>query len=378
MITVRDRREDATKSFTDETSPKLPKSDRKVSIHGQVIREGDSLKWFRDLVRLYPNDNPETKSVRVLEDFRTYPQEFRDRTWIGMKKVRIHIVDSLSYQTNYKKVLENVFKGDELRKMVERDARRGNEFAKHIRTKMDETVAEWIIKDSTSHRLRDMMENDYPRGSLSFYLRPLDPTRRSRPVNMKPFRTQVSSMTSKAVKVASQAASVFTPAMDRLEPIRHLGESYGQYEVQRTLRDSHAFDQGDDKSIKWIDDERKDIGGRSWMLNEWTGSTDWMPDGVPEYIDDCGQSESYSDFAYGKLYSVKSHESEYVQAADIAAGFARDAYEKYSVVAVAEQFEYVTINGERVTQDNAQERFEYWRQLHERERRNSQPLIVVN
>jgi len=65
-------------------------------------------------------------------------------------------------------------------------------------------------------------------------------------------------------------------------------------------------------------------------------------------------------------------------AADIAAGFARDAYEKYSVVAVAEQFEYVTINGERVTQDNAQERFEYWRQLHEREQRNAQPLIVVN
>jgi hypothetical protein len=374
VITVRDRREDATKSFTDETSPKLPKSDRKVSINGQVIREGDSLKWFRDLVRLYPNDNPETKSVRILEDFRTYPQEFRDRTWVGMKKVRIHIVDSLPYQTDYKKILANVFKGDELRKMVERDARRGDEFAKYIRTKMDETVTEWIIMDSTSHRLRDMMANDYPRGSLSFYLRPITP-RRPRSVDLKPFRTKVSSMTSKAVKVASKAASVFTPAMDRLEPIRHLGESYSQYEVHNTLRDSHAFDEGDDKALKWIDDERKDIGGRDWMPYEQTSSSDWMPDGVPEYVDDF--DESYSHFAYGKLYPVKSHESEYIQAADIAAGFARDAYEKYSVVAVAEQFEYVTINGERVTQDNAQERFEYWRQLHEREQRNAQPLIIL-
>jgi hypothetical protein len=377
VITVTDRREDATTSFTDETSPKLSKSDRKVSIHGQVIREGQSLRWFRDLVKLYPNDNPETKSVRILEDFGTYPQEFRDRTWIGMKKVRIHIVDSLSYQTNYEKILANVFKGDELRKMVERDARRGDDFAKYIRTKMDETVTEWIIKDSTSHRLRDMMENDYPPYSLSFYLRPLHPTRRDHPVNLRPFRTKVSSMTSKAVKVASKAASVFTPAMDRLGPIRHLGESYGQYEVHRTLRDSHAFDQGDDKALKWIDDERKDIGGRGWMPYD-EGSTDWMPDGVPEYVDDFGESETYSDFAYGRLYSVKSHESEYVQAADIAAGFARDAYERYSVVAVAEQFEYVTINGERVTQDNAQERFEYWRQLHEREQQNAQPLILVN
>jgi len=107
-----------------------------------------------------------------------------------------------------------------------------------------------------------------------------------------------------------------------------------------------------------------------------TSSSGWMPYEVPEYVDDF--DERYSHFAYGQLYPVKSHESEYIQAADIAAGFARDAYEKYSVVAVAEQFEYVTINGERVTQDNAQERFEYWRQLHEREQRNAQPLIVVN
>ena len=75
MITVRDRREGFTKSFTDdESSPKLPKSTRKVSIHGQVIREGESLKWFRDLIKLYPNDTQETNSLRILEDFRSYPQ----------------------------------------------------------------------------------------------------------------------------------------------------------------------------------------------------------------------------------------------------------------------------------------------------------------
>jgi hypothetical protein len=82
VITVRDRQEDATKSFTDETSPKLPRSDRKVSIHGQIIREGESLKWFYDVVRLYPDDKPETKSLRIVEDFRAYPQDFRDRTWL--------------------------------------------------------------------------------------------------------------------------------------------------------------------------------------------------------------------------------------------------------------------------------------------------------
>src|SRR5205809_4304110 len=145
--------------------------------------------------------------------------------------------------------------------MLERDARKGNEFAKYVRTKMDETVTEWIIMDSTSHRLRDMLANDYPRGDLSFYLRPVTP-RQPRSVELKHIQTKVSSMTSKAVKVASKAESVFTPAMDRLEPIRHLGESCGQYEVHRTLRDSHAFDEGDNKSLQWIDNERKEIGGR--------------------------------------------------------------------------------------------------------------------
>jgi hypothetical protein len=50
-----------------------------------------------------------------------------------MKKVRIHVVDSLPYQTDYKKILENVFKGDGIRKMLESDARKGNEFAKFAR-----------------------------------------------------------------------------------------------------------------------------------------------------------------------------------------------------------------------------------------------------
>jgi hypothetical protein len=103
VITVRDRAEDLTASFTDDTSPNLPKSHRKVSIHGQVIRESDDLKWFRELIKLNPNDTPETKSVRILQDFQQYPYDFRNRVWAGMKKVRIHIVDRSHTKTIMKK-----------------------------------------------------------------------------------------------------------------------------------------------------------------------------------------------------------------------------------------------------------------------------------
>jgi len=363
VITVRDRREDLTKSFTDETSPKLPKSHRKVSINGQVIRDADSLKWFRDLVKLYPNDSPENKSVRILQDFRSYPQEFRQRIWHGMKKVRVHVVDSLPYQLDYKKILDNIFKADELRKMLDRDARNGDGFAKYLKRQMDETVGEWIIQDSTSHRLHDMMENPYGPGSIPFFLRPVEPRPRYRPVDLTVFRKRKSSITGQTVKAVSKAASVFTTVMDQLSPMAHLDQSWRRYEVHNALRDWHAFDEGDDRSLRWIENERKEIGRARFA-------------GVPEYIDDFSY-ETYSEAAYGKLYSVASHESEYVQAADIAAGFAREAYEKYGIVEVAEKFEYVTINGERITQNNAQDRFEYWGQLHEREKRNMQSLIVV-
>jgi hypothetical protein len=149
--------------------------------------------------------------------------------------------------------------------------------------------------------------------------------------------------------------------MDRLGPMRFLGESWGQYEVHRALRDSHAFDRGDDQALAWIDDERRDIGRGNLM-------------GFPNYIDDTGD-ETYGQYAYGKLYSIESHESDYVQAADVTAGFARDLYERFGIAAVADKFEYVTINGERITQDNAEKRFEYWRQLLEREA-HTQPLII--
>jgi hypothetical protein len=361
VITVRDRREDQTRSFTDETSPKLPKSDRRVSIHGQVIRE-EGLKWFYDLVKLYPNDSPEIKSVRMVEDFRTYQKEFRDRTWAGMKKVRIHVVDSLPYQVDYKKVVQDVFKSDGTRTMLRRDARKGNEFAQFVSKTMDETVAEWIVRDSTSYRLRDLMDDDYRPYGFPLYFRPLDPKPRATRVNLKPFRTKASSTTGRAVKIISKAASVFTPAMDRLGPMNFLGESWRRYEAHRALRYSHGFDAGDDKSLKWIDEERKDIGRGSWM-------------GVPEYVDDPGY-ETFREYAYGKLYPVSSRESDYVQAADIAAGFARDQYERFGIAAVADKFDYVTINGERITHDNAEERFEYWRQLLEREA-HTQPLIIL-
>src|SRR2546423_3277626 len=137
MIFVEESPKEA-KTFTDETSPRKPTpADRKVSIHGQVIKELP-FNWFHDLNKLYPGEKPETKSVRILEEFHQLPSEFRDRIWNGMKRVIINIVDALPYQANYKRIIENIMKEDKTYKMLLLDAKKGNEFAKWVARRMDE------------------------------------------------------------------------------------------------------------------------------------------------------------------------------------------------------------------------------------------------
>jgi hypothetical protein len=89
-----------------------------------------------------------------------------------------------------------------------------------------------------------------------------------------------------------------------------------------------------------------------------------------------GYYYNYEDDSFGELYSVPSDASSYTQAADIVAGFARQDYERYGIAAVAGKFDYVTLNGERITQGNAEAKFELWRQLIEQEKRNSQQQVI--
>ncbi len=354
MIYVEDNPKEA-KTFTDETSPKKPPtSDRKVSIHGQVIRELP-LSWFYDLMRLYPGEPGEIKSTRILNDFHNLPSDKKSKIWAGMKQVIINIVDSLSYQIDYKKILNDVYKHDRAYELLKLHADQGNEFAKNVINRMDEAVTERIIRDSPPHRLRDMMRPRHWRGSLAFYMDRQE--HHVDAVDLTPFKTKTSSMAGKAVKYAAKSGSVFNRAIDFISPRQMFSnDSWMKLHVHQALRDSHAFDRGDDKSLKWIDSQRKEV-------------TRGGPYGGYDYYD-------YEDNSFGELYSIPSNHSSYTQAADIAAGFARQDYERYGIAAVAGRFEYVTLNGERITQSNAEKKFELWRQLIEQEKKYSQQQVI--
>lgn len=368
MIYVEENPKEA-KTFTDETSPRKPAaSDRKVSIHGQVIKELP-LNWFYDLRKLYPGEWGEIKSNRILNDFHNLPSDKRNKIWAGMKQVIINIVDSLSYQIDFKKILNDVYKHDRAYDLLKLHASQGNEFAKNVLNMMDESITKRIIRDSPPYRLKEMMLPRHLPGSLAYYMN--QPERRIEEIDLTPFKTKTSSMSGKAVKYAAKSGSVFNPAIDFIGPrVMFNQDSWMQFHVRERLRDSHAFDRGDNKSLDWIDSERRKIAGP----------------GPYEYYYDCGSweddgswhctTEDFEEYSYGKLYSIGSENSSYIQAADIAAGFARQDYERYGIAAVAGRFEYVTLNGERITQNNAEAKFEKWRQLIEQEKKNSQQEVI--
>lgn len=358
MIFIEDSPKKAT-SFTDETSPqKTSSTDRKISIHGQVIKDLP-LSWYHDLMKLYPGESSEVKSTRILQEFHNLPRDFRERVWSGMKRVIINIVDSLSYQTDLRQILSNIYKNDKIQEILKRNARQGDIFARQMLRKMDETVTLWVIQDSPPERLKRSMRPRSFTGSLSYYLNRTNQDNEE--IDLSQFRAKRSSMTGKAVKYVCKSGSVFNPARDQINPVLMLhNESWTRYMAQRKLRESHAFDRGDDQSIEWIDNQRKAIARSGYAFNYDENDNGCLGEG------------------FGPLYSISSDTSSYTQAADIAAGFARQNYERHGIAAVAGSFDYVTLNGERITQDNAEKRFEYWRQLIEREKRSNLVVAMSN
>ena len=61
----------------------------------------------------------------------------------------------------------------------------------------------------------------------------------------------------------------------------------------------------------------------------------------------------YPDHIPEKLIEVDSAKSPPIQAADIAAGIARELWRQNSLVHLVRHFEYVTYNGERISEDKA-------------------------
>lgn len=99
--------------------------------------------------------------------------------------------------------------------------------------------------------------------------------------------------------------------------------------VIRELANSRAFDEGNRKTITWIDQERTDALTRT---------------------------DPYFNIlrSAGPLHAVDSRDSFFIQAADIAAGVVRATWEQQSLVHVVRAFDYVTYNGRQIGENDAE------------------------
>ena len=133
----------------------------------------------------------------------------------------------------------------------------------------------------------------------------------------------------------SKSGSVFYPALDELdEAAKNLhwpATAWDFWGVYRALNESHAFDDGNRKAITWIDNQRTDLLSRTDPYFRFRLETKPKP-----------------------LHPIDSKDSFFIQAADIAAGVVTGVWYRETLVAVARTFEYVTYNGRRIGESDAQ------------------------
>ena len=326
-------------SFTDETSREnKEKTTRRVWTHAQVSKF-DTLAWFKEFRGLYPEIDGELKSSQVVNNFEKLPRDVKLRVSSGIRNARIHIVDTFAYEAEYKQILRGIYKCDNYEKMLQTSE--NQVLTKAVITRMEDFVAESILLDSPAQRLERSLQARRL-GGYGYYsaLAEQEQYRKELSTDLKPFRKGKKKVYDTATKWVSKSGSVFA---DAVEYAGHgfFGEYEARQHVAEMLNASHAFDDGDDSSIEWIKNQR----------------------------DHFVTNTVYQTFGHLKpLYGeIDSKLSPRTQAADIAARIAQRDYDEYGLEGVLNRFDYVTFNGERITERNVRERLDYWNGIVERE-----------
>jgi hypothetical protein len=316
-------------SFTDDTSlPDVPF----VSIHAQVLAEACDLGWF-DLMRSMSGAAPGAEFKKAaIEHF--FSQAFSVQLSLLNKigsQARIHIVDPRPHISGL---------GSAIRKWLPngvdllRFCRKLEDSTAHlegVRELFNDGIAHSVLFRSPAQQyLITHRAMEYSSGTrINPYLGPKDcgfqvqePEWLS--ADVEPFRKKRSNIIGQVADYVSASASVFTPATDELSA----GDSPAQrWGASNALCDSHAFDEGDRQQLERLEDQRDEDVRKT------------MP---PFYA-----------IRPQPLTTITSNSSLHVQAADIAAGIARELWSRFDLVQVARHFHYVTYNSVRLTVGDA-------------------------
>lgn len=325
--------EDAV-SFSDDSSPdSRMTSGHRVSITGQVIRER-SLNWYYDLLKYFPDVPGELKSEGVVARFNSMPLRTRDEIWSQLRHVRIHIVDPRPYRDQTENLLRESWRDKHAPVLLQRAVAEGQPWAKQLAKMMAELVAESIVRDSPAARVLEFSR--LIRDELIFSEVDLRGTSPIIPVHR--FGSANRALVDKATRWAAKSSAVFQPVLDTLNEsgggdpfLPFATERATRMRMLRRMEPTHAFDAGDDQQLRLLEEARQNV------LSELT------VDGPLFMKPKRG------------ITKVASENSYFIQAADFASGIASNIYTFYGLLGVVSKFEYVTYNGRRVSQAEAEE-----------------------
>ena len=322
-------------SFTDDTS--LPFAPF-VSIHAQLVAEGCELGWFY-LIRDLCGSTAGTEFKKVAIDVFFSQSIFVQLNWLRSigEQVRVHVTDPRPHVAGMGGFLRTVLpKGTDLLIFIKKLEATTAHLAA-VRDLLNDYIAETLLRHAPAQQyLMTYRALEYASGTrINPYLVPDDcgihiEKPEPLPVDIEAFRKKKANVIGGVSDFVSASASVFTPATDELTGEGDLAASpfpARRWEAASTLCQSHAFDGGDETQTAWMEEQRADVIERM-------------------HVPFCSLSPE-------PLIEVDSAGSEHIQAADIAAGIARELWLRYNLVDVVRHFHYVTYNSERLSVDKA-------------------------
>ncbi len=325
-------------SFNDETSPNSRvTSGQKVSIEGQVI-PGSPLDWYYRILQSCQSVVGEVKSAEAWNRFQSLDAATRGTVWKDLSKVRIHITDPRPYRESTHDILRRAWRNVDAPALLRQRALEGDAQAQAFISRLESLAADSIWRDSFAARLH----------SLTKFLRNnwrMVTAREASELDSFVGVEQLGSKSTvrKAVSLSAKSASTFHEALDCFLELNETFEVFPsplvRLRMESRVLQPHTFDkETDPRPIELLERTRSAILGN---LRRYEGS-ERMPK---------------------KYLEAPSEGSYFLQAADIAAGFASRTWEESGFVAVVSNFEYVTYNGKRLSVSDAEEevRRPYWR-----------------
>jgi hypothetical protein len=318
-------------SFNDDTSPDTRATARqRVSINAQVIRER-SLHWFEHLRGCCPDVSGEIKSVLAWNALQALPAEGRSNVWSGLSKVRIHVVDPRPYVDKTNALIRRVMDRRDAPEILRQRRFEGDPWATWLTDELTKFTARSILQDSTAARVHLLGQSLKP----AFFIgsRFTKDTAKSDVVDVEDFGRDTKPMIRTATAWAAKSAAAFQDAIDcwddleeKMAVLRFFPQAMIRKRMESRVLDGHAFDDGNKTQIDLLETVR------TRML------TGLATNQFSRYL---RKPSLYERFDSRNCLPI--------QAADIAAGIAVKIFDTTNFVGLVSHFEYVTLNGQRLS-----------------------------